>query len=737
MAEPAGWRPPWEDARTAGVPSAPPDGSRDPQAGRGHFRRYGRPGRWARGPGGPLRRAREDRLVGGVAAAIANRIGRDVTTVRIVLVVAAVLSGGFVAAAYIVAWMLIPMAGTEHSVAGKALTDRRGLALVAGFWSVLIVIRVLGEAFHAGWLGSLLWPLAIAGAGLVLIWRNAPEDEQAMIRHQVQPLLGLTTGSRRAGLILRLTVAVILLAGGIVALQSAHENIALLQPLAGVALLISAIVVLLGPWWLRIARDLVLERQARVRAEERADIAARVHDSVLQTLALIQRRADDPQKVVQLARLQERELRSWRSEGREPNEEAAELTVAAGVRHIQQDGELGVLLVRFPALEQPGAQLAFLQPGQLDDLLRVVRAPLDQRERLQHRVVHPGRDVGPLLRAHPGLALQHQVAGDPQPPRAEEQHDGRDHQHHPAERAQQRHAHVRREQPAHPADEQHAGQHQAKRGPPAAGPGTGGRWSALRLVLASVLLIGGVGWLFSAHMSVALLRPLGGVVLVIAAIVLFLGPWWLRIARDLVLERQARVRAEERADIAARVHDSVLQTLALIQRRADDPQKVVQLARLQERELRSWLFEGRSPGEVDAELTLTAGVRQIQQDVEASYGVPVEAVTVGDCGLDDSLNALLAAAREATVNAAKWSGASVISLFAEVEPGEVSLVVRDRGQGFDPESIPADRKGLTESVHGRMTRRGGTATVTTAPGEGTKVTLKMPRTGAQSRPSPA
>src|SRR6266568_2073390 len=489
MAEPAGWRPPWEDARTAGVPSAPPDGSRDPQAGRGHFRRYGRPGRWARGPGGPLRRAREDRLVGGVAAAIANRIGRDVTTVRIVLVVAAVLSGGFVAAAYIVAWMLIPMAGTEHSVAGKALTDRRGLALVAGFWSVLIVIRVLGEAFHAGWLGSLLWPLAIAGAGLVLIWRNAPEDEQAMIRHQVQPLLGLTTGSRRAGLILRLTVAVILLAGGIVALQSAHENIALLQPLAGVALLISAIVVLLGPWWLRIARDLVLERQARVRAEERADIAARVHDSVLQTLALIQRRADDPQKVVQLARLQERELRSWRSEGREPNEEAAELTVAAGVRHIQQDGELGVLLVRFPALEQPGAQLAFLQPGQLDDLLRVVRAPLDQRERLQHRVVHPGRDVGPLLRAHPGLALQHQVAGDPQPPRAEEQHDGRDHQHHPAERAQQRHAHVRREQPAHPADEQHAGQHQAKRGPPAAGPGARGRLQRLDQVPQRLLLL--------------------------------------------------------------------------------------------------------------------------------------------------------------------------------------------------------------------------------------------------------
>ncbi len=230
-----------------------------------------------------------------------------------------------------------------------------------------------------------------------------------------------------------------------------------------------------------------------------------------------------------------------------------------------------------------------------------------------------------------------------------------------------------------------------------------------------------------------MLRPLGGVILVIAAIVLLLGPWWLRIARDLVLERQARVRAEERADIAARVHDSVLQTLALIQRRADDPQKVVQLARLQERELRSWLFEGRAPNETDADATFAAGVRQIQQDVESRYGVPVEAVIVGECELDENLSALLAAAREATVNAAKWSGASVISLFAEVEPHEVSLVVRDRGKGFDPEAVPADRKGLAESIRGRMARRGGTATVTSAPGEGTKVTLKMGRNMTPSR----
>ena len=259
------------------------------------------------------------------------------------------------------------------------------------------------------------------------------------------------------------------------------------------------------------------------------------------------------------------------------------------------------------------------------------------------------------------------------------------------------------------------------------------RRSALRLVIAAVLLIAGVSWLFTAHASLALLRPLGGVLLVIAAIVLALGPWWLRIARDLALERQAKARLEEREELAARVHDSVLQTLALIQRRADNPQKVIQLARMQERELRSWLFEGRSLEEADAELTVAAGVRQIQQDVESRYGVPVEAVTVGDCDLDDNLSALLAAAREATVNAAKWSGASVISLFAEVEPGEVSIVVRDRGKGFDPEAVPDDRHGLADSIRGRMGRNGGEVGLRTTPGEGTEVQLSLPRKAREVR----
>lgn len=256
----------------------------------------------------------------------------------------------------------------------------------------------------------------------------------------------------------------------------------------------------------------------------------------------------------------------------------------------------------------------------------------------------------------------------------------------------------------------------------------------LRLVISAVLLIVGLVWMLTAHEGLAMLRPLVGVLLVVAAIATLLGPWWLRVARDLVLERQARVRAEERAEIATRVHDSVLQTLALIQRRADDPQQIVKLARAQERELRSWLFEGKAPGQVDAaDMTFATAIRQIQQDVEARYGTPVEAVMVGDCQVDEPLSALLAAAREAAVNAAKWSGASVISLFAEVEAEQVQVVVRDRGRGFDPAAVPADRKGLAESVRGRMARHGGHAVVHSAPGEGTKVTLTISKDNAGSR----
>ncbi len=272
--------------------------------------------------------------------------------------------------------------------------------------------------------------------------------------------------------------------------------------------------------------------------------------------------------------------------------------------------------------------------------------------------------------------------------------------------------------------------------PGSPGSGRRSRFGRLRVVIAVVLLIAGVGILVSEHLTGTLLRPLSGVLAVIAAIVLLLGPWWLRIARDLLAERQARIRAEERAEMASRVHDSVLQTLALIQRRADDPHQVVSLARASERELRSWLFDGRAPGSLDGRATSIAdGARLIQQEIEAQHGIVVEAISVGDCALDDDLSALLAAAREATVNAAKWSGAGTVSLFAEVERDAVSVFVRDRGRGFDPAAVPQDRKGLAESVRARMERRGGSATVRSTPGEGTEVVLTMPRTASHREPS--
>jgi signal transduction histidine kinase len=416
-----------------------------------------REARWHRWRGiSSLRRDPEDRIAGGVAAAIAARRGFNVTTVRIVLVVAALVSGGWVVTLYIAAWLLIPARGAEASIWNKARHDSKGIALAIGLASLLSVFQLLASVLNDRFLTTWGWPQVISVAGLTLIWRNAATDEQAAMRRLVEPLEGIgATGEKY-------------------------------------------------------------------------------------------RRA-----------------------------------------------------------------------------------------------------------------------------------------------------------------------------------------TAIRLAAAVVLLFTGLGWLLSAHESAALLRPLGGIVLVVAAIVLLLGPWWLRIARDLVLERQARARAEERADMAARVHDSVLQTLALIQRRANEPQQVIQLARAQERELRSWLFEGRAPGTTDT-ASFADAVRQIQQDVEARHGVQVEVVTVGDCPLDDRLSALIAAAREATVNAAKWSGAPTISLFAETGADQVEVVVRDRGRGFDPAAVPADRKGLAESVHGRMTRYGGSVTLLAAPGEGTKVSLAMPRSGASA-----
>ena len=263
---------------------------------------------------------------------------------------------------------------------------------------------------------------------------------------------------------------------------------------------------------------------------------------------------------------------------------------------------------------------------------------------------------------------------------------------------------------------------------PALEIGSKSRRSLVARVLIGMALLGGGAALFTlGHPKRIAVGPLAGLGLMVAAVVVIFGPWWLRLTRDLMSERQARIRAEERADMAARVHDSVLQTLALIQRSAAEPDTVVRLARTQERELRSWLFEARHPRSYHTDATLAGAVEQIASEVENTHGVPVDVVAVGDCPLDDDLSAMLAAGREAMVNAAKWSGAPSVSVFTEVDRRRVSVFVRDRGSGFDPDATPADRQGIATSIRGRMDRMGGSVTIRSSAGEGSEVELSVAR----------
>jgi signal transduction histidine kinase len=175
--------------------------------------------------------------------------------------------------------------------------------------------------------------------------------------------------------------------------------------------------------------------------------------------------------------------------------------------------------------------------------------------------------------------------------------------------------------------------------------------------------------------------------------------------------------------VAAHLHDSVLQTLALIQRHADEPQAVSRLARSQERELRAWLYEPAAA----TRGTWSSLVAGMVADVEANHALTVDPVVVGDAPVDEPLAALGAAAREALVNAAKHAGVGSADLYTEVAPDRVSVFVRDRGAGFDPEAVPGDRRGLRDSVTGRLERLGGKAVIRSSPGEGTEVELVLPR----------
>ncbi len=276
------------------------------------------------------------------------------------------------------------------------------------------------------------------------------------------------------------------------------------------------------------------------------------------------------------------------------------------------------------------------------------------------------------------------------------------------------------------------------------GGGGAAAWARLAtgvgLLVVALLLFAARTGRVAAALDVVLAGVLG-----VVGIALTLGPWLTRILSDLTTERAARIRSQERADVAAHLHDSVLQTLALIQRSAADPGTVTRLARAQERDLREWMFGDPAGRDSAAPTSLAAALRAVAGEVEAAHGTPVEVVTVGDVESgggagdgDADLQALVAAVRESVTNAARHSGAARVDVYAEVVPGasgweSVEVFVRDRGRGFDPSAVPPDRHGVRSSIVDRVQRHGGTAAVRSAPGDGTEVRLALPRRGSDGR----
>ncbi|HEY9482278.1 MAG TPA: ATP-binding protein, partial [Micromonosporaceae bacterium] len=222
---------------------------------------------------------------------------------------------------------------------------------------------------------------------------------------------------------------------------------------------------------------------------------------------------------------------------------------------------------------------------------------------------------------------------------------------------------------------------------------------------------------FSAILSSALFA-----ILALCGVALAVAPLLWRMIGQLRAEREGRIREAERAEIAAMVHDQVLHTLALIQRNSGDPTVVVRLARGQERSLRNWLYKPTG----SASEMFSAAIEEAVAEVEDTYAITVESVVVGDAAMTDAVRALVAASREAMVNAARHAKIQSISLYAEVEPEQVSAFIRDRGVGFDMSSVESDRHGVRGSIIGRMERHRGRAEIRTEPGEGTEVRLTMP-----------
>lgn len=249
----------------------------------------------------------------------------------------------------------------------------------------------------------------------------------------------------------------------------------------------------------------------------------------------------------------------------------------------------------------------------------------------------------------------------------------------------------------------------------------GGR-VAVGLVLAAFTMVWFSKWEFTDQPVLRMVIVWPGILLGVA---LLFAPWWMRLIRQVSVERLERVREFERAEIAAHLHDSVLQTLTLIRKSADDPKAVATLARAQERDLRSYLYQGRRSEAQSVATALGAAVAQ----VEDAQGIAIEVVSVGDAPTTKRLKAAVAAAKEATLNAAKH-GTEPISVYAELTAATYEVFIRDSGPGFNPKRVPAGRLGIKESIVGRVARHGGTATVTSKVGSPTEVHLSMPLRGS-------
>ncbi len=253
-----------------------------------------------------------------------------------------------------------------------------------------------------------------------------------------------------------------------------------------------------------------------------------------------------------------------------------------------------------------------------------------------------------------------------------------------------------------------------------------GRTRRLRLLRGTVavaLVLAGIGGSLAVNGDAADLGPgLGAALVTVIGVVLLSAPWWWRLATEATAERRARVRSEERAEMAAHLHDSVLQTLTLIQRHPERATDVARLARRQERELRAWLHDPDRP----LRGTLADGLRRVAHEIEDDHEIVVELVVVGDAPLDEAGGAVVMAAGEALRNAALHAGVEAVSVFAEIDAGGAEVFVRDRGRGFDPGAVDAGRRGIADSIRGRMRRLGGDATVRSQIGAGTEVHLRVP-----------